>query len=252
MNARQLPARHGLLWLAAGLRLLRRHPRQMMAVTLVYFVVVVAVNLIPLIGPFLLPLALPTLTALLANACRALDRDQAFSQDLLTANLQEQHIGLLRLGGLHLLGTVLLLLVSLPLVGQLNPGKDMAPGQLSDLFGHLALFLLLASPVLMAFWFAPLLTAWGGVSALKALFFSLVASWRNWRAFAVYGLTILGVGILLPGLLLVIAGMISPALMSVLAMLARLLLVMVLGPVLVASIYISYSDVFSTPEAAHE
>lgn len=252
MNVRTLPARHGLLWLIAGWRLLRRYPRQMTSITLVYFLVVLIVNLIPFIGPFLLPLALPMLTALLGNACRALDHDQPLTQDTLSAGLEAQRINLLRLGGLHLLGSVILLLASQPLMIELNPDQSKAAEQLSDVLSHLGLFLLLASPVVMAFWFAPLLAAWNGMTALKALFFSFVASWRNWRAFTVYGLVILGVGIALPGAVIVIASLFMPSMAGILAMFARMALVLLVGPVLVASIYISYRDVFSEPAVTNE
>ncbi len=252
MNVRTLPARHGLLWLIAGWRLLRRYPRQMTSITLAYFLVVLIVNLIPFIGPFLLPLALPMLTALLGNACRALDHDQPLTRDILSAGLEAQRTILLRLGGLHLLGSVILLLASQPLMIELNPDQSKAAEQLADLLSHLGLFLLLATPVVMAFWFAPLLASWHGVSAVKALFFSFVASWRNWRAFTVYGLVILGMGIILPGVLIVIASFFMPSMTGVLALFARMALVLLLGPVLISSIYISYRDVFSEAAVANE
>ena len=252
MNPRTLPARHGLLWLLAAWRLLRRYPRQMTSITLVYFLVVLIVNLIPFVGPFLMPLALPMLTALLGNACRALDNDQPLTQDILSAGLEAQRANLLRLGGLHLLGSVILLLASQPLMIELNPDQSKAEEQLSDLLSHLGLFLLLASPVVMAFWFAPLLAAWNRMTALKALIFSFFASWRNWRAFTVYGLVVLGVGIALPGAVIVIASLFMPSLTGVLAVFARMALVLLLGPVLVSSIYISYRDVFSEAVVANE
>ncbi|MCK7500117.1 MAG: hypothetical protein MZW92_64695 [Comamonadaceae bacterium] len=45
--------------------------------------------------------------------------------------------------------------------------------------------LVLTLPLMLSFWFAPLLVAWKDMPALKALFFSIVAVARNWRAFAV-------------------------------------------------------------------
>lgn len=254
MNAHRLPARHGVLWLIRGWQLLRRHPRQMIAVTMAYFVVALAINLIPHIGPFLLPLVIPMLTVLLGNAYRALDQDQMLSPDRLAVGLQERRISLLRLGGLHLLGSLLLLAVSLAVVGDLHPDQDMTVEQARGLLLPMALVALCASPLLMAFWFAPLLTAWAGVPAMKALFFSLVAGWRNWRAFSVYGLVVMGSGMalgMLLGALLAVAGMISPTLMSLLSVLPPVLLIMLLGPVLAAGIYVSYSDVFSMPEVSN-
>ena len=48
-----------------------------------------------------------------------------------------------------------------------------------------------STPLMMAYWFAPLLAGWGRVSAVKAMFFSFVACWRNWRAFFAYGLSLI-------------------------------------------------------------
>ena len=121
-----------------------------------------------------------------------------------------------------------------------------------ELIGDLAVILLLASPLLMAFWFAPLLTAWDGVGAGKSLFFSFIASWRNWRAFTMYGLALVLVGAVLPGLILVIAGLISEALLTILSIALRMLLIFVLAPIMVASVYLSYRDVFEPPATPDE
>ena len=111
----------------------------------------------------------------------------------------------------------------------------------------MAIILTLASPLLMAFWFAPLLTLWDDVAAGKSVFFSFVASWRNWRAFTVYGLAVVVVGVLVPGLVLILFSLISGALVGVISVVLRMMLLFVLAPVLVASIYLSYRDVFHTP-----
>ena len=120
------------------------------------------------------------------------------------------------------------------------------------LAGDLAIILVMASPLLMAFWFAPLLTAWDGIGAGKSLFFSFIASWRNWRAFCIYGLALGLVGAALPGLILIIAGLISPVLVNVLSIALRMLLIFVLAPTMVASVYLSYRDVFEAPPVADE
>ena len=95
------------------------------------------------------------------------------------------------------LSTVLVLVASV--FGEpINIKDGMSPEEAQALLTDLGILLVLASPLLMAFWFAPLLTAWNGVGAGKSLFFSFVASWRNWRAFAMYGLTLAVVGAVLP------------------------------------------------------
>jgi hypothetical protein len=252
MDARRLPARHGALWLLAGFALFRRHPPLMTAITFGYLLTVIVVNLIPKIGPFILPLLLPTLTVMLANGCRAIERGQAFDNTTLFVGISAQRVGLMRLGGLHLVGSSLLVLGGAAFGTPINISDGMDPAEAVALMTDLAVILLLASPLLMAFWFAPLLTAWDGIGAGKSLFFSFIASWRNWRAFTLYGLTLILVGALLPGLILVIAGLLSEQLLAILSIALRMLLIFVLAPTMVGSVYLSYRDVFAAPAKADE
>jgi len=253
MDARRLPARHGVLWLMAGFALFRRHPPLMTALTFSYLLTVIVLNLVPKIGPFLLPLLLPTLTVMLGNGCRAIERGEPFVSEVLVAGIGARRAGLARLGGLHLVGSSLLVLGGMALGGDpinLNDGID--PAEAMQLAGDLAVLLLLASPLVMAFWFAPLLTAWDGIAAGKSLFFSFIASWRNWRAFAMYGAALVVIGALLPGLILIGAGLVSPALANILSVALRMLLIFILAPTMVASVYLSYRDVFQAPVAVDE
>ena len=245
MDARRLPARHGVLWLLAGFALFRRHPPLMTALTFSYLLTVIVANLIPKIGPFVLPLLLPTLTVILANGCRAIERRQVFGGETLFAGIGPQRSGLAQLGGLHLVGSSLLVLGGFALGEPINLNDGLDPAETVVLATDIGIILVMASPMLMAFWFAPLLTAWDGVSAGKSLFFSFVASWRNWRAFAMYGLALILVGALVPGLILIVAGAISQTLLSILSVALRMLLIFVLAPTMVASVYLSYRDVFA-------
>ena len=244
MNARTLPARHGVLWLVAGFQLFRRNPPQLTILTFSYLLLVIVINVLPYIGPFLLPLALPALTAMLGNGCHAIEQGRPVTIKVLGDGLEESRLGLLRLGGLHLVGSSVLVLISLMLGLQLTIDPNMDQEQAAELLQKLAVVLAMASPLLMAFWFSPLLTLWQGVPALKSVFFSFVASWRNWRAFAAYSMAVAIVGLVLPALLLVVFSAISGVLVNVLAFLLRMGLIFVLAPVLIASVYLSYRDVF--------
>jgi len=244
MQARQLPARHGVLWLLEGIQLFRRNPPLLTALTFAYLFVVLFLNLLPIIGPFLLPLALPALTAIIANGVRALEQGRPVTKVALLHGLAANHIGLLRLGGLHLLGSVAILSISVLIEGGPQSLGKLEDADPAEMLGMLARLLLVASPVLMAFWFAPLLATWDDVPAAKSVFFSFVASLRNWRAFAVYGLAVAMVGVVIPGLILLVAGSISPTLLNIFSVALRMLLVFVMAPVLMASVYLSYRDVF--------
>ena len=188
----------------------------------------------------------------LANGCRAIERGQVFAGDTLWTGISAQRSGLARLGGMHLVGSSLLVLGGVALGEPINISDGIDPEEAMALAGDLAVILLLASPMLMAFWFAPLLTAWNGIGAGKSLFFSFIASWRNWRAFTMYGLVLILTGAVLPGLILLVAGMISPALLAVLSIALRMMLIFVLAPTMVASVYLSYRDVFEAPLTTDE
>ena len=247
MYARQLPARHGILWLAAGFQLFRRNPPMLVGLTFSYLMLVIVTNLIPGIGPFLLPMLLPALTAMLGNGCRAIENGRTLTPPVLVEGIALQRIGMIRLGGLHLLGSSLLVLISYAIGTKIDLSDGMNEAQAVAILKELAVILTLASPLLMAFWFAPLLTLWDDVPAAKSVFFSFVASWRNWRCFAMYTLAVMVVGVVLPGLVLVLVSLVSGTLVGMLSVVLRTLLIFVLAPVLVASVYLSYRDVFHTP-----
>lgn len=245
MQARRLPARHGFLWLVASFRLFRANPPLVTALTMAYLFVIVMVNMLPYIGPFLLPLALPTLIVVLANGCRAIQRGGGVGGVALTFGVQKRRIELVRLGGLHLLGSLVILVASSIMEGgQVSlfaPGKTMEE---DEMLAAMARLMLVALPVVAAFWFAPLLTAWDEVTPLKSVFFSFVAGWRNWRAFAVYGLAAGLFAVVVPGLLLIMASAISEALAHVFSIALKMVMIFVLAPIMMASVFVSYQDVF--------
>ena len=252
MQAQRLPAVRGAFWLAAGFKLYRRNPPLLTTLTLGYMLIVFAFGMLQPVGQFILPLILPALTVLLANGFRALDlgNSKGFPAAALIEGLAEHRGALLRLGFLHLAGTLAVLALNFLLAGgksSVSPGSGDETAQLIQLLSLMALY----SPLLLAFWFAPLLTTWEGLTAAKSLFFSFVAAWRNWRAFLVYGLAVMLVGALLPALILFIASMISKTLVEVLAVALYTLLFLVFTPVLMTSAYLSYRDVFiQAPDGA--
>lgn len=243
MQARRLPALSGARWLLAGFGLFRRNPPLLSALTLGYLMLVIGVNMIPWVGPVLLALALPSLAVVVANGCRFIDEGESPARGTLWRGLSEYRPALLRLGGLHLAASAMILAVSLVVEGGAFPWGGESPSE-DEIVGALARLLAIASPVLMAFWFAPLLVGWDGVPAAKSVFFSFVAAWRNWRAFLAYGLAIAVVAIVVPSLLLILAGLMSKGLLNVLSIALRMLLLFVLAPMLMASVYLSYKDVF--------
>ncbi len=136
----------------------------------------------------------PGLAVGLMQAARDLERGQPVGLQTLFGGLKQQypHAGRPRrpLSVLHAGRLVLSSLIDGgDLARVILAGKEMDREMIeSGAFVAPALFVMaLMTPVLMAWWFAPVLAAWHGQGVGKSLFFSLVACWINWRAFLVFG-----------------------------------------------------------------
>ena len=150
-------------------------------------------------------------------------------------------------GGIYLIGSILVLLMTSVVDGGTlmkfmtgAQGTDPETADLSGLGFAVMVAVALSTPVLMAYWFAPILAGWWNVSAPKAMFFSFHACLRNWRPFVVYALAVMLFGALIPGMVIGTVGALVPFLSTLLV----LILPLVLVPVLFASFYINARDVF--------
>lgn len=252
MQARLLPARRGAFWLLAGFHLFRRNPPLISALTLTYLLLVqVSVRLLPGLGPFLLPLALPAMVLIVANGARVTDQGNRMLPGALLHGVKGNGVAMLRLGGLHLLGAFIFIGFVLLLESGGIHFADFEKADDPEILWALLNLLVLALPFLMAYLFAPYLTGWDGVPAGKSLFFSFVASARNWRALLAYLGAIAVVAVGLPGLVLVLAGLFSEGVAQVAQVVLRMLMVFLLAPVLTASLYVGYRDIFHPPMDEH-
>lgn len=247
MQARRLPASHGLLWLAGAFRLFRVNPPAMSALTLAWYLTYILATRVTLIGPIALSFALPSLSLILANACRALDQGQRSPFAALGNGLLDHRRAFLRLGALHLscwlvVATIAYLLLPAGAAEALQ-GSGSEADEVEALTA-LGLLMIMATPAVAAFWFAPMLVGWEGVPALKAVFFSFIAALRNWRAFFSYMGWALVIAAAFPGVVLLVAGLVDKGLVPHLASVLRMVMLLVFAPVFAASVYVSYKDVF--------
>lgn len=257
MQARQLPAIRGWNWIVGGFRLFRKNPALLTFLVFGYWLTLIFLNLVPLIGVVLAPLAVPALSVGVMNGCRALERNGDNGFGLLYSGFGKNRNALLVLGGLYLAGSLAVFaasalfdggaLLGIMMAGQ-EPSEDLL--QSDRLMLSLQITLALMVPVMMAFWFAPMLAAWDDVPPAKALFFSFIACLRNWRPFLVYGLGVTFISAILPGLVLGIVGALSAPLLRMVAVAMSLPLLFVFVPTLFASFYVSYRDVFVRGDGA--
>lgn len=249
MQVLKLPAGRGWRWLAEGFAIYRRKPAPLSFLVLGYWLTMAVISAIPYIGQMIGFILIPAFSVSLMNVCRIIDADEQLPPQTLFSGFHRNLQTLLGLGvvyvvaSLSILGFTALfdegLLFRMLVLGSAPESQELADASLF-ISAQLAFFLLV--PVMMAFWFAPVLAAWHDMSAGKSLFFSLMACLRNWRAFLVYSLAVMFAGILVPQLIAdVLGGAGEP---TVLPTLIVVMISLILLPTLYASFYVSYRDVF--------
>jgi hypothetical protein len=246
-----VPARHGWQWIARGVALVGRAPLGWMVVSMTYWLVMGLVSRLPYFGLLVASLATPALAVSFMAICRALERGRGLELALVAEGFKRNLAALVTLGGLYLAVTLGIVAAS-----SVADGGALARWSLSGrgpatadggLAAAVALAIALWIPVQLAFWFAPVLAAWHGMPAPKALFFSFFAALRNWRAFLVYGLA--GAGALALVTVLIFNAQRTQAGPQIVPTLVFLLLVVFI-PVYYATAYASYRDVF--PESGDQ
>lgn len=197
MQIAKLPAVTGLRWVREGFGLLRRQPMALLALTFLYLVVLMVTTIVPLVGPFAPMLLTPLLSVGMMHAVRAAEGGALPGPRLLFAAIRDDGgrawKRLLVLGVANAATTLLALAFAsladngtlLQLATGQTPTDDPSVDQFSLALAF-AVFLLVYTPSQMALWYAPVFTAWHGLSPPKALFFSLAATWRNRAAFVAF------------------------------------------------------------------
>ena len=255
MQAHRLPAGRGLFWIQEGFRLWKRNPALLTFLSFGYLLMLLLISVVPLVGQPAATLLMPALSLGVLNGTRAIARGEKGGPDLLLSGFKRNMQGLVTVGGIYLIGSLLALVSTMLgdggalLKAMMSKGPIDADSMSPDgLLAAAAIGALVSTPVMMAYWFAPMLAGWHGVPAPKALFFSFVACLRNWRPFLVYGIGLLMVAAILPGLAIGVLTVISPTLGA----LASVPLPLIMVPIVFASFYPNVRDVFGDDDASLE
>ena len=255
MRAQTLPAGAGWNWILGGFAIYRRNPILLSMLVLTYWFTILLLNILPVVGAVAASLLIPGLSVGLMQASRNLERGQPIGIQTLFGGLKQNTRTLLALGALYLALTLAVLgisaladggeMVSFMLSGKPAEGQEIEE---SNFFLPALIVMLLMTPVMMAYFFAPVLAAWHKLSVGRALFFSLVACWINWRAFLTYGIAMLLVAGVIPGLLLGALLALFPGAQSFITALITMPMVLAVAPAIFASFYASYRDIFGISE----
>lgn len=244
MQARIVGASRGARWLGEGWRLYRAAPLGWLALVFAYWLLVTVVSLVPYAGLAAAAVMVPALSVGFMAAARAAERGTRVELGLLFDGFRQAPAPQLALGVAYLLCLAAVIAASGLVDGGalarmlVTGGRPDAEDIESSGFGAAAAALLYA-PVMMMFWFAPPLAAWHGAPPAKALFFSAAAFLMNWRAFVTYGAACLAATFVLSGAMLLCAAALG---VPPMALVTPVLIVLL--PLLFASFYASYRDVF--------
>ena len=255
MQARVLPARRGWAWVVEGFGMFRVAPLSWLALVFGYWMAMTVISLIPYVGVVAASVLIPAFSVGFMAASRAADKRLPLELSNLGAGFRS-HVGAqIALGAFYFTAIAALLAASAlsddgTLARWMSTGERPSPEVLAseEFVRALLVSAVLYFPVMMAFWFAPVLVAWHGLSAAKALFFSFVAGLINWRAFLAYGAGAALVLFILPAAVALVAMLLSGGKARMVLLSVMLPFLLMLLPTLFASFYASYRDIFGERE----
>lgn len=236
---RSLPAACGWDWIVAGWRYFMMNPGIWVVNTLVYFVIMMVAGVLPFISSVLSTLFTPVFAGGLALGCRELDEGRELRVEHLFAGFRQNLGNLIGVGGFYLVGLLIVglsagmvIMATIGLPALLHP--ESGGGEPVALIGGIVLALVIALvlmvPLLMAYWFAPLLVVLNDVPPFEAMRMSFRACMVNMGPLTVYGLV-----------------SVAFALVATLPLFLGLLIFV---PVMWASTYAAYKTVFLDVERA--
>ena len=236
-DGRKVEWRRGTSWYGEAWSLFTAAPGIWVLLTIVFFVLWIVISIIPL-GSFVTSIAYPAVAAGLMLGCRSIEEGKGLTVGHLFAGFKKNVGSLLLVGVLYLVGTMLIMLfvgigaaIIIPAVamgGAFNPNDLGSMVALAPFILLLVLVVLaLMLPLIMAVWFAPALVVFHDLAPMAAMKSSFQGSLKNIWPFLLYGL----VGFVL----------------GIVAVIPLGLGMLVWVPLLWASIYTSYRDIFLRP-----
>jgi uncharacterized membrane protein len=228
-----VPASRGWNWLADSWALFKAAPGLWIGIIIVLVVILIALAMVPFLGPVAQNLLMPVFMAGIALGCRAIDDGSGLQFNHLFEGFKTHFGTLVAVGALYLAGFVAILAVVMMITGASVFALFMAGGGQPELQASgaalgivLAMLIVVALtlPLMMAIWFAPALVVFHGLGAVEAMKQSFTGCLRNLMPFLVYG----------------IVGFVF----AIVASLPLGLGWLVLGPMIAASVYTSYRDIY--------
>ena len=249
----KIPASTGWLWVKEGFALFRRQPFEMSTLFLGYMFLMLALNLLPVIGQILPMLLVPVFSMSFMQACLHIEQNHKVYPNTLLAGFRLPALrNLLKLGVLYVVAAVAAIAASILRDGgvfwEVMSGQRQLTAETirsSNLSLSMMFSAAVYTPAQMAFWYAAPLIGWQNMGVFKAMFYSFFAVQRAGRAFLVYGLAWALIGVLVPTIASSIIALVFGQVAAVILLMLPLSLVLTV--VMYCSFYPTYTHIFNRP-----
>jgi hypothetical protein len=254
---RKTPTKAGWIWVKEAFALFYKQPAEIVTLFLGYVFLTLILNAIPLLGRFLPLVLTPIFGMAFMKACIHIEQGRPVHPNLLLVGFRSPALKkLLVLGALHL--AVAFIAISISTIVDNTILWNLLTSQTSLAFDtkgthessiSLAILFSVAAyvPAAMAFWYAAPLIMWKNMGVSKAVFYSFFGVLREIRAFGLYALIWIAIGLVLPS---IIGNIIAWLMGSTLATVMVLLPISVtLTVVMHCSFYTTYVYMFGRPDA---
>lgn len=234
LTVRKVPAGNAWVWIVNGFSIFKANPAMWIILLLIYLAIMIPLSMLPVIGSLLSTLLAPVFAAGLMSGARAVVNQQDLEINHLFEGFKRNTAQLISIGGMYMLSllfvaVIVVLMLDKDTAELLVQGKDLSREQADAMLMPVMAGFLLILPVLMAYWFAPVLAGLHQLSAVEAMKLSFAACLRNMLPFLVYGIVF--------------------TLLLIIAIIPFGLGLIVVVPLMMTSLYSSYADVFGIGSA---
>ena len=229
LTVKTVPVNSAWTWITKGFQLFKANPAMWIILLVIYLAIMIPLSMLPIIGSVLSTLLAPVFAAGMMWGCQALTRNQDLEINHLFEGFKHNTSQLVAVGGIYMVSLLLVAVIAVltldkATVELLVQGKDVSTEQADAMLLPILMTFLLLLPVLMAYWFAPVLAGLHNLTAVEAMKLSFNACLKNLLPFFLYGFIFM--------LLLIVA--IIPFGLGL----------VVVVPMMMTSLYTSYADVF--------
>ena len=229
-GGRAVAAGQGWAWITGAFDLFKAKPGTWIVIALVLFFLLIALAFVPIVGGLAIWMLFPIFSGGIMLGCHALRRDGTLEVGHLFAGFKNRAGDLVVVGVIGLVASIIALIPVMLIIGTsvffgVTQGDAQAVANMGMNFLLAWLVAMgLSIPIYMALWFAPALVVLRELPPVEALKQSFRGCLKNILPFLIYGIVMM--------------------VLSVIATIPVGLGLLVLFPMVMASVYVAYRDIY--------